>query len=201
MGCGGGGHEGDNQRALSQIQTYNTQQNSNKINQAFNAFNPGFYNKTQQAYTNYAMPQLGQQQRNMTNQLGYTLAGRGLEHSSAGDQSRNALAAASNQGQMSIGNAAVQQGNMMRQQIAGEKQRLLGQAATSQDPTSVGRQAYDYASQQQAPSFFQPLGDMFGQFANQFLQSQQGNQYNQFANQYLNAFSNPAIYGQNTGGK
>ena len=143
MGCGSsGGGQGNAENAMSRIQIGNTQQNANKINQAFNAFDPKFYTDTRNAFMNNAMPQFGNQQRGMTQQLGDTLANRGLWHSSAGDQSRNALSASANQGQMSIGNMATQAENAMRQQVAGERQNLMGQARTVGDGSSLGQQAY-----------------------------------------------------------
>src|ERR1041385_4495980 len=63
-----------------------------RINNVFGQFDPQFYQQRAQAYTNFAMPQLGQQYRQTRNQIGFNLANRNLTGSSTAVQQWSDLA-------------------------------------------------------------------------------------------------------------
>lgn len=197
MSCGSTSNAGSQLQAQNQAQQQLTNQSVQQINNAFSGFNPQFYQNAQNAYTNWALPQLGQQQRDTQKQMGFSLANSGLTNSGAANTERNALSAQTAQAQQSIANNAVQTSNTLKQQIGQEQANLIGQAQSATSPSTIGQQATAAASGFTAPSSFAPLGQLFNQFGSMYLAGQNANTYNNFSNQYLNAFSNPAIYGQN----
>lgn len=195
MGCGGGGG------AVNQLQQQQAQQQAwtnqavGNINNAFSGFGPAFFNKAGQAYSNWALPQVGTQYQQTKNQLLDKLAGQGILNSSAAGQADNALSGALNTAQQGVANNALGQEQQLQQQVGNEKSNLYAQAQTATNPSALGQQALEQASQISAPSTFAPLGQLFTGFGNQYLAGQNANLYNQFANQYLNMFSNPSLFG------
>ena len=198
MGCGSSSNPAAGVQAQQQQQQANTNQAVSSINSAFSGFTPQFYQGVQDAYTNYAMPQLQQQYQTANNQLGYKLAGQGLLNSSAAQQGTNALSGAMQTNQNQLANAAVGQANQMKQTVGQEQSNLIGQAQTATDPAALGTQALALASSTTAPSTFAPVGQLFSQFGQQYLANQNSNMYNNFANQYLSSLSNPGIFGANS---
>ena|SRR5271157_116550 len=193
MGCGSS-NAGDYARQQQQQQQAAIQTGMGQINQAFSGFTPQFYQGVQNAYQNYATPQVYQQYQPMQQQLDYRLANQGLMGSGADQFLHQQLGQQLGQAQQQVGNQALQQSRNLQQQVGQEKSNLISQLNTASDPSSVAQQATSMASQFQSPSAFQPLGQLFGNFANMYLANQNANAYNQFSNQYLSAFNNPGIY-------
>lgn len=180
MGCGGGSsNAGDQLRAQQQQQQALTDQSVGKINQAFAGFTPSFYQGISNAYTNWAEPQLQQQYQQTQNQLGFKLANQGLggKGTSQKQDMFNQLGQAQTQSQQQIAQQANQQSQNLQQQVAQEQAQLMGQAQTATDPSAVGQAATAAASGFSAPSSFQPLGQMFGNFSNLYLGNQSQNTY------------------------
>lgn len=195
MGCGGSS-AGDLQRKAQKEQEAKTLESMANIHSAFAGFNPAFYNKAQQSYMNYALPQLAQQNRDMTRQMTYGLAGQGLLNSGAANTERNALAAETAKAQQQIGNQSIDTVNQLKQQVEQQRSNLIGQAQVSSNPGAMAQQAMATASGISAPSAFAPVGNLLNQFGQMYLANRSANAYNGFSNQYLNAQSNPAIFGQ-----
>ena len=193
MGCGSS-TAGSDMRAQQQAQQKNINQGLTQINQAFQGFNPDFYKGIQNAYSNFAMPQLYSQYQPMANQLGYKLANQGLMGSSTDAYLHNQLGQQMGLAQQTIGNQGIQESRNLQQQVGNEKANLINQLQTSADPQSIAMQATGAASQFNAPSAFAPIGNLLNQFGQLYLGSQAANTYNQFANQYLSGYNNPAIY-------
>ena len=190
MGCGSSSSASS---AALQQQQQQQEANTNKavasVNSAFSGFDPAFYQKVQDSYTNWALPQLQTQYQTANNSLGYQLAGQGLLNSSAATQGQNALSAAMTQNQNQIANNAVGQSQALQQTVGQEKSNLIGQAQTATDPSSFGQSAIAMAAGTQAPSTFAPLGSMFTNFGNQYLANQNASSYNQLA-QLLGSYTN-----------
>jgi hypothetical protein len=195
MGCGGGGNSVNQlQQQQAQQQAW-TNQAVGQINNAFAGFNQPFYSGVGKAYSNWALPQVGQQYGQAKNQLLDRLAGQGIMNSSAAGQAQNALGGALTQAEQQVGNNALGQEQQLQQQVGQEKSNLYAQAQSATNPSALGQQALETAASTSAPSTFAPLGQLFTNFGNQYLAGQQANLYNNFANQYLNMFSNPALFG------
>ena len=165
------------------------------IQSAFSGFNAPFYQGAQNAYTNWAAPQVQQQFQQAGQQLGFKLGGQGLLNSSAANQGQNALSSAMTTAQNQVGNQAVATSQALQSQVGQEEANLIGQAQTASNPGALANSAQAQAASTQVPSTFAPIGNMFTSFGNQYLQGQQSNAYNNMFNQYLNGFSNPGVFG------
>jgi len=194
MGCGSKDTSGTQMRQQQQQQQQQIQTGLGQINNAFSGFTPQFYQGVQDAYMNYATPQLYQQYQPILGQTNAKLANQGLLGSSSDQYLHQQLGQQMGQAQTQISNQAVQQSGDLQQQVGQEKSNLIGQLETASQPADVAQQATGIASQFTAPSTFAPIGQMLSQFGQMFLGGQQSNMYNQFANQYLSAFNNPGIY-------
>lgn len=192
MGCGGS-NAGDSLRNQQQQQQKLTEQSVGQINNAFAGFGPQFYQGVQDAYSKYQLPQLQQQYQGMRDQLGYKMANQGLTNSSAAGRGQQALNTSMNQGQQQVANQAVGQANQLRQQVGQEQSNLIGQAQNATSPSSIGQQATAMAAGFGAPSTFQPIGNMFGNFANLWLGGQQANTFNPFTQSLLMNQQNPGF--------
>ena len=184
MSCG-------SSNAGSQIASQQAQQQAltnqavGNINQAFSGFTPQWFNQASNAYSNWAVPQLQQQFQQNQNGLNFQLANQGLLGSSQQQTGQNALQTNQNQAQQQIGQQALAQQQGLQQQVAQQKANLIGQAQTSTNPTATGQQALTTASQFAIPSSFQPLGNLFSNFAQQYLGNQQANTYNPYTTSLL----------------
>lgn len=164
-----GQQEGQRQQAI--------QQGTKNINKAFSGFTPAFYQQRAQAYQDFAMPQLAQQYQQNRNQIGFGLANRGLNTSSAATGQWTNLGKAMGQAKQNIADAGIGQAQQLQQQVEGQRNNLLNQLYQSADPSGASAAATQTASQYAAPSVFQPLGNMLGNVANQYYLSQLINTY------------------------
>lgn len=152
-------------------------QGTASINSAFSGFNPQFYNQRQQAYVDYALPQLAQQYQTNRNQVGFNLANRGLLGGSAAQSQLSQLNLANKQGAQNISDSGLAQAQQLQQQIEGQKNQLLGQLYQSADPSGAAASATSTAAGFAQPSVFQPLANQFGNIANAYYLSQLVNAY------------------------
>lgn len=181
MCFGGSSDAGSAARAQQQAQQAQINQGVAAVNQAFSGFTPGFYQQRQQAYTNYAMPQLQQQYQQNQNNLLYRLANQGLLRSTAGGQLQNTLTQAAQQQQQNIGNQGLQLAQQLQQQVGQQQNTLVNQAIAGASPQAVGTGAIEAASQFSAPSALPPIGNLFSNWASIY----NSNQNNQLINQVL----------------
>ena len=194
MSCGSSNNAGQLAQQQQQQQENLTNQSIAGIDKAFSGFTPDFYKGVGTAYQNYAMPQLQQQYKQTADALNFKLAGQGLGQSSVATQLGNQLSQANSAAETQVGNQAVSQEQQLQQQVANEKSNLYQQAQTATNPSQIATQAVAQAGSLSGPSTFQPLGQLFNNFATTYLVNQLGNQYYGFANQYLNTTNNPGLY-------
>lgn len=186
MACGGN-NSGDLQAQQAQQQKALSGA-INQINSAFSGFTPAFYGGVGQAYQNYQEPFLQQQYKNTADQLGFKLANQGLEGSSQSRNLNSQLANTLGQAQTQVGQGALAQEQQLQQQVQQSHSNLISQAEAASDPGQVAGQALATASSFGSPSQFQPIGNMFTQFAQNYLGSQNANtanQQTQFLNNYM----------------
>jgi hypothetical protein len=177
MGCGSS--SAGNQLAQQQAQQQQfTNQAVGNINQAFSGFTPQFYNQQANNYMQWALPQVNNQFQQTSQQLGAKLANQGITNSSGAQNSWNQLNNTNQLAQQGVASTAQNQANQLRQQVAGEQANLIGQAQTANNPAAIGQQATAAAASYGAPSAFQPLGNLFGNFANLYLANNLANTYN-----------------------
>jgi hypothetical protein len=173
-----GGSGGDG--GISQAQAARQQQIEQglaSINKVFSGFTPQFYQGVQQKTLNALLPQLAQQHQASQQQLGYTLADKGLLHSSTARNSAASLAQQTALNESLVSNQAIQAGRDAQQNVAREKANVTSQLIASGDPTLAQQQALQAASQFQAPSQVAPLGNMFQGWVNTYLAGRLGGLY------------------------
>jgi hypothetical protein len=154
-------------------------QGSGQIESAFSGFNPQFYQGLQQNYLASTLPQLARQYQTTQGQLSNTLSNQGLLRSSAARNLGSSLQVQNAQNIGQVGNQATQAVQDLQKQIQQQKSNLLAQLQVSTDPTSTAQQAAGIASQYQAPSLVQPLGNLFQNWSNIYLSNQFGKMYGQ----------------------
>ena len=160
----------------SQRQQYITDAQK-QVDNAFGGFDQGFYNQRAQAYQDYALPQLSQQYQQNRNAIGFGLANRGLLASSAARNQWTNLGKTMGQAKQQVADQGIGYAQDLQKQIQDQKSVLYNQVYQAADPKSAAANAINVAAGFQQPSVFQPLGNMFGNIANQYLLSQMINTY------------------------
>lgn len=138
------------------------------INDAFSGFNPQFYKNRQQAYVNFALPQLGEQYQQARNDIGFGIANRGQYGGSNARKQWSDLFRTNQNARQGIADAAIGQSNDLRKQVAGQKSSLLGQLYASADPANAQSASIGAAASLQQPSVYGPLANQFSGLINQY---------------------------------
>ena len=189
-------------QAQQQAQQLAISKGMGQINKAFAGFTPDFYQQRAQAYENYALPQLGQQERQTGQNLEESLADRGLSASGAGDTARSALAQDYALQQQGVANTGQQQAQQLQEQVQGQENTLVGELTSSNAPGQVAQQALSTAAGFQTPSLFAPIGQAFTDFGNTYLAQQTANTYMPYLSSLMagNLYGLPGVGQTNTGG-
>ena len=173
-----GGSDGSEQaRQMEEQRTARINTGLGEINKTFDKFDPAFYQQRQQDYVNYAMPQFYRQLGDTQRQTFYGLANRGLAGSGASQTASSRLGYEANVQKQGIFDTGLQQANNLRKDIEGQRGQLVAQLQASADPTSAAQQAIASASAFSAPSPLTPIGNLFGNFAQQYAAQQTANAY------------------------
>lgn len=165
------------------------------INQQFAGFTPDFYSGIQKAYTASAAPSLQQQYAQTKNQLGFKLAGQGLDDGSSQQKSLNDnLASTQVQAQQQVANNAIGQSQALQQDVSNEKTTLINQLEASKDPAATALQAREAAlNLGQVPAFnASSVSNLFGNFAGTYLNQQNLAANNAYNQNYYNGYNSTA---------
>lgn len=168
--------------------------------QAYQGFQPNFYNQAANAYEQFATPQLGQQYFQANNDLTGGLASRGLLRSSAAQQGQSNLNTTFGQQQQAITDTGNQTANNMRNQVESAREAALGQLYSTANPAQANMTALNLAAGTSVPSAFPALGNAFSNILSQYaLQQAYGNtpQLGFYAPQTNNISSNAGALPQN----
>lgn len=177
--CFGGGDDGSEAlRQQEQERQRAIRQGVGLIDAAFAPFNENFYRQRQEEYLQYALPQYGRQYIDARNRLLFSLADRGILGSSIQQQVADRFARTAAQARQQVADAAVQQARSLQQQIEQARSNLINQLLASQNPTLAASSALRAATQFQAPSLFQPIGNLFSDLATIWMANQQAQQWN-----------------------
>jgi hypothetical protein len=131
------------------------------INGEFSSFNDDFFNKRQNAYLEFALPQIDDQFKEAQEQLIYALSRSGNRNTSAGATELGKLDKQLGDRRRQQVDAARQVANQARQDVAGQKSDLIAQLNATFDPASASAGARSRAQfLSQAPTF-QPLSGLF----------------------------------------
>lgn len=136
--------------------------------QQYQGFSPNFFQQRADAYTNFALPQLGQQYDQANRALQYGFANQGLSRSSAQQQAQSDLNLNFGQAKQNIIDTGTQQAQSLQQQIEQARENALSQLYQSANPAQAGQTALNTAQQFTAPSVYQPIGNAFSNILNQY---------------------------------
>lgn len=142
------------------------------INAAYAPFDQNFYNQRQQAYVDYAMPQIANQYRTAQNQIGFGLANRGLTQSGAANQQWSDLARTNIQARQQASDTGRSQAQQLQQAISQSQNNLLNQLYQAADPAQAQSGAIATAAQFSQPSVFTPVANTFTNLLNNYYASQ-----------------------------
>lgn len=151
------------------------------INNAFAGFTPDFYKKRQQAYQDFAMPQLSDQFNQTKNQIGYNLANRGLLGSGAGERQWTELGKTMTNAKQGIVDSGITQAQQLQSQVEATKNQQLATLYQSADPSEAAAGATSAAAGFVTPSVFPAIANQFNGLLNQYYTSQLINAYKPMA--------------------
>ena len=197
----GGGDGGASEMRKQQLQQQADITAATKsINASFAGFNPDFYKARTQAYEDFAMPQVQQQFQQTKNRSTAQLAGQGLGNSSVANKQNEALQTALGTAEQGVANTALGQTQQLQQQVAQEQSNLVSQANAANVPSSVAQSALGAAGSFATPSAMPAVGQLFGDFANQYLGAQSAKMYSGMGSGVggtfgTGAYSSPAMAG------
>lgn len=147
------------------------------IDKAFSGFGNVFFNTRKQDYINYALPIAQRQYDTTRKSLAYSLARNGLSNSSAAVNEGQALDDTRNQKVSDIVNEGQNQANQLRTGVSSQKSNVTNQLISSADPSMARESALTATAGLNAPSAFQPIGSLFADFGQTYLNNAQARSY------------------------
>jgi len=163
--CGGGGGGGDNGAAEARQREQQRQarlsQGMSSINQAFSGFTDDFYNQRQQAYTDYAMPQLNRQYGDALDDLTFALARSGLLESSVAARKQGDLNEQFQLQRQGVVDEGARLANQARQDIASARSSVINDLYATENPAAAAAAAQARARIATQQPTFSPLGMLF----------------------------------------
>lgn len=188
--CGGGGGGGDGGAAERERQRQaKISQGVNAINSSFSQFNDGFFQDREQAYVDFALPQLEDQFAKEKEQLIFALARNNRLESNTRSERLADLEQEYNLQRTNIYDDALGFANRARSDVETARGNLISQNSSLQNPSAVADLASQRAVALAAAPQFDPLGSLFQNTTAGIATAQQGQQkrdrLNQLSNLYL----------------
>lgn len=161
--CGGGGGGGyaEQARADELARQERIRGGMTRIDNSFKGFDDAFYKSRQDAYLNYANPQLQDQYKQQQNSLAYNLARSGLTASSEAARNAGELQRQYNLGRSTIAGEAQNQSNQARQQVEQNRAELVNQLNATGDAQQAANASLTRANMLTQQPGFSPLGQIF----------------------------------------
>lgn len=136
------------------------------IDQAFNVFDPAFYDKYTKAYTDNYNPEVDRQFGEAKQGLTYDTARRGTTDSTGAQKQFGDLTRTYEDARQQIGSQAVDATNKLKSSVDATKGDLYAQNSASADPSLAALQATTRAGSLTTPGAYSPLGTIFASAAN-----------------------------------
>ena len=135
---------------------------TNIVNKTFEGFTPEFYQQRQQAFLDWANPQLEDQYSQAQKNLTYALARQygTLDTSIAADRQAK-LAAQRALAESQLASQALDYGTQSREAIENQRNALLAQVQGGADPATAAKLAASQSELLSAPQTYAALGDLF----------------------------------------
>lgn len=146
-------------------------------------YNDDYYDKIRNAYVGYATPIATTQSEDMRSRGLYSLANRGLLDSTGHNKMFDAFRDTNAQVSQNIANEAENLVTQRRGDVENQRNTIMSQLISSGDPNLAAQQAVAASQQFSAMPAWQPLGQLFGDWANLWLANQTAKAYGQMAPQ------------------
>lgn len=137
-----------------------------RINDAFNIFDPSFFQNFQQDYLNFYNPQVDKQFGDARREVRYDAARRGTLNSQPSINKFGDLIDSYNQRREEVGSNALTATNQLRGDVENTKSDLYGLNTQSADPSLAAQSAVSRAGSLVTPPSYSPLADLFGGIIN-----------------------------------
>jgi hypothetical protein len=163
--CSGGGGAADDyareQRAEQKAREARIAFGMKQINSNFDKFDDGFFNKQNQAYLDYAMPQINQQYDHAYNGLQFALARQGIGQSSVGNERVATLGGDYQLNRQAAVDKAREVTQNSRRQIEDARSGVVADLYATADPAAAAKSALSRAAYLNTPQAFSPIGQLF----------------------------------------
>lgn len=169
--CGGGGGGGsdkalDYQKEQERLRQQRIAQGREQLDEIFSGLEggegePSIPEQQQQAFLDYANPQVQQQMGNAQQDLTFALARSGQNTGSLAANRQADLEQEFQLQQQSVADQAMDVGNKARENIASQRQSLLNLLNATADPGQVATQARQNVANLAATPAFSPVGPLF----------------------------------------
>jgi K+/H+ antiporter YhaU regulatory subunit KhtT len=162
-----------------------------RINQAFEQFNPAYYKNYQDSSVAANSPQIEDQHARARDKATALLAGRGVLKSNIASNAFGDVekTRATTLGQ--IANDAVTQANQLRAAVEKQKTDLYALNTSAGDPTAMANRAIGEATALVAPAPTTPLGDIFGSTINSLGTAAKADAYSPYGGRVASWFTPP----------
>jgi len=175
----GGSDSGKQLRAEQLARENQMRETTNQINQVFGGYGPGFYKAREQAYLNFALPELSRQYQETRKNLVFNLANRGLLQSNVGGTLASSLDYETNRQKQAVADTAIAESNKLREQMEQARSSSISLALAGLEPSQAYSSALETASRASSPSPFVPVGQFFNDWSRNYLASKQNEAYQQ----------------------
>lgn len=142
------------------------------IDRKFAGFDPAFYNQAKTDYTKAVTPGMVADYQTTKNNLTYALSRGGQTHSSTAVERDNSLGRELAKNESVIANNAQDVSNQTQARVNQQRGQLVQQVTAGADPAAINSQSTAAVSQIRAPSPVQPLGNLFADWSNMYLNQQ-----------------------------
>jgi hypothetical protein len=160
-GSGGGDGGAAQARADEMARQARIKEGVARIDQEFSKFNDDFYNQRRNAYTAFAMPQVGEQYKQNKDQLAYSLARSGLGQSSEAARQASVLQRDNAMARQQVAEGATSEAQKARQAVEDQRYNLVGQLQSTSDPTMAANNALRQAGVLSMQTGFNPVANLF----------------------------------------
>lgn len=160
-----GGNEAAQARADEQARQDRIRTGTSQIDDTFGRqFTDDFYNGRQNAFVNYATPQLETQAADARKQLAFALARSGQTDSSVRAQKEAELQREVDLQRQGITDQGLSYANDARTKVEGSRSDLVSMLNTTGDAEGAANSAVTRASALSQPVAFSPMGQLFANF-------------------------------------
>lgn len=148
-------------RAAEDARQARTTEAIGRVNETFGRFNDPFFAQREQAYMDFAMPQLGDQYADARRSLAFALSRGGLTRSSVAASRLADLEKGYGTRKQEIADAARGYGQQARADVEQARGNLISQAQGTADAALAGNLAMNEANRLASGPSFSPLGALF----------------------------------------